>query len=1371
MALNNELQSCPSHLRKRPCDFEATKLQSVNKKRKIDAASASYPTPESTQASLTESSSEEKGQSTFFRGSQQKKNAERAVFTQDIGNYIPLGSLTLPISADQGLNLHDTEWIDEHIESDLSLASSDHRTTNHAGSVLSAQKLSESGITRLLRRKHQRNKAFATLRVYVLPHDVGRRFIDRQAWGNDSKVRKHLECLVNELDISPESWEGTKEIEAVSAHYDMQTKEEESLFYLFNTIPSPTLDSLHVRCSMSNDAIQSILKTRQPFGLNTQLYSYQKRTVARMIQREIEPRRALDPRFQQLKGPTGCTFFYDNVTGVLLRDERRYEEARGGILGESMGLGKTLICLATVLSTKGHWPDIPPEYSTDLCATRPRVGSLMQMAAASLGRTKVPWRALLQEASRKGEDYQNLIAMLEDNVGSYVIPPPPAKYSKRSTTSLEGKTVHLSTGTLVIVPQNLFSQWKNEISLHIEADQLRILYLEADEKIAIPPVSALLKYDVILISKPRFEKEMVLSENVKIPQARKAKGGCLCSLDEDCQCSRGEEYQTPLKEIHWLRIIMDEGHDFSSSGKSGTAYWALKNLRVDRKWIVSGTPANGLLGVEVGTATNETFGSLDSSDMTTNRDSLESRRKESALSQERKDLAKLGLLVTGFLQVKPWANSKEEDPASWQKYIMPHQDGRRKAGSLKKLLESLVVRHRIEDIEADIQLPPLLNRVVYLQPSWNDKLSVNLFLLNLTVNAVTSERVDQDYMFHPKNRRQLNALINNLRQAGFYWTGIPPETITKSLKVCQSYLEEHQDNTLGCSEADRILLQKAIKLGQLVLQSASWRSFAELHEMGMYVADFPEHARSAWSLLPAQESDIMLTGATQLAKAQKWVDNHLWAPDLCSGLAHVGTSTMEKLWQAAQQDGKVDASHSVNSNERSIRSPASKGGSSIVKVPRLTNERTMSRAKAAPISQKPAKPTRFRHSSGAADISGSTTEKPAMKSALKSSPTSNSLDLLPPESPLSRSRLVGTASAKLTYLLDRVTVLHQEEKILIFYEGDHIAWYIAQALDLIDVRYLIYTKSLSIERQTAYIVTFNRTETFRVLLMNVHQAAHGLHIASASRVFFVNPVWQPNVEAQAIKRAHRIGQVRPVYVETLVLKDTLEDLMLQRRKGMTAQEHQKAERSLLDDEIMSTMIKEADFIPLLDDEVDDTSKQMAELETSHQIFARPANAVGDPDDPDAGLIFPEASTLAGRKREEQNANISTMEDPTPLSDSSFLPSLPPKPNQTAQNVAGPSMSGCQSDITYAESISQGNDLATSTTPANLMHGHSADTPGAGQDISAPSNPSDPQGSASSSSTAAKRPVKRVGFALDFADSVDDESPSMFGSGKSARPSH
>lgn len=716
-------------------------------------------------------------------------------------------------------------------------------------------------------------------------------------------------------------------------------------------------------------------------------------------------------------------------------------------------------------------------------------------------------------------------------------------------------------------------------------------------------------------------------------------GGCSCSLDEDCHCSI-EEHQSPLMEVHFLRIIMDEGHEFSSSGHRSSVYWALQKLCVDRKWIVSGTPASGLLGVEVGTATFETSHSAADGRGSTNSDLLEARRNESALIQERKDLEKLGVIVAGFLQIKPWANSKEHDPASWSKYIMPYSDGRRKVRSLKTLLDSLVVRHRIEDIEADIQLPPLHNRVVYLQPSWHDKLSLNLFILTLTANAVTSERVDEDYMFHTKNRGALNKLINNLRQSGFYWTSFSPGDIAKTLKVSRAYLEKQSRLGSVCKEVDRLLLEHAIEVGEIALESPSWRSFADLHEMGMFVERFPENARDAWSLVQ-RTGEPLLIGATQLSKAQSWVNAHLYMSNPSDGLAGVGTATMQKTWHEVQQQAvQIFPADPHDGDESDARAkPRKKSKSRTNGVPKLTEKQTMSRAKAGPTTRK-TKNTQFDATDSSKPTGLKAAPKSALKSSLKSFPKEETTDPFPPDSPLAKSTISGTASAKLSYLLDRVVALHQQEKILIFYEGDHIAYYIAQALDLIDVRYLIYTKTLSIARQSAYITTFNTTENFRILLMNVHQAAHGLHIATASRVFFVNPVWQPNVEAQAIKRAHRIGQVRPVYVETLVLKDTLEDQMLQRRKGMTAQEHQKAEKSLLDDDTMSTIIKNAQFIPLAKDHVRDTDKQVAKLSVPQQLFGRAAKSDGNLDDPDADLILDSSQSKKSIRKRQVNILVS-----------------------------------------------------------------------------------------------------------------------------------
>jgi SNF2 family DNA or RNA helicase len=58
----------------------------------------------------------------------------------------------------------------------------------------------------------------------------------------------------------------------------------------------------------------------------------------------------------------------------------------------------------------------------------------------------------------------------------------------------------------------------------------------------------------------------------------------------------------------------------------------------------------------------------------------------------------------------------------------------------------------------------------------------------------------------------------------------------------------------------------------------------------------------------------------------------------------------------------------------------------------------------------------------------------------------------------------------------------------------------------------------------------------------------------ASKVICCDLAWNPATENQAVDRAHRIGQTRPVAVERLVIKDTVEDRLLeiQAHKGLLA---------------------------------------------------------------------------------------------------------------------------------------------------------------------------------------------------------------------------
>ena len=1115
-------------------------------------------------------------------------------FFSDISNYIPLGSLFLAAEGDESENgcTHDFEEKNLLPTSFTQISTLSHRNI---------KSLCNQRLVRIFTRKQDDGTTHT--RVYVLPHDVGRSFVERQ---RDSHSLSLLE-LIGHLNNSHEAWEGC---ECKETLYDLMSKDDDSLFYLFNQIPSPTTSELSVSCPYSTNAIYGILGPGHMPGIKTSLYPYQKRTVVTMIRREVQPARALDPRLRPLTSPSGAVFYLDIHTGCILKHRREYDEACGGILSESMGLGKTLICLATILSTKGHWPSIPPEFSFGLHLVRPKVASLMETTAAAITRAATPWKPFFRDMLTSGEDYSSCQALLKKNAPCYEMPVTNSSRITRSPAMMSGsRTITLTSATLIIVPQNLLSQWKGEISRHIEEGELDVLCLDSAGKAIMPPMEQIQDYDIILITRQRLVRELVSSEK---DDARKP-----------------FRYQSPLTKLHFLRVIMDEGHEFSSYGGRNDTYLALQKLQVDRKWIVSGTPSSGLMGVEVNAAALETIDATRKANMN-HTAVLQRRRKEIALAQERKDLEKLGGLVVGFLKLKPWVNLRD-DPALWSKYILPSVNGVRKPGSLQRLLESLVVRHRIKDIEVDLRLPPLYNRVVYLKPSWYDKVSINLFALALVANFITSERKDEDYMFHPKNKRFLNSLIMNLRQANFYWTSWTPEQVVKTVQASRTYLENGDSSETACSKEDRRLLEQAIHLGEIVLQCEAWKLLSQVQEMGIFVEDFPDRAQHTWTLIERKGTEPLMSGATQIIKAQEWMDDHINENEnlegIISQLFDIGTETTRKLWAK----GVEGTEEPKTAEQRIVTQWAEENKKEFSRI--ISHKRPRSSPKS--LTQKQT-------------ISG---VRAPQQCSLDNEPASIK------DSPLAKAKIIGTASAKLSYLIDQISQLHATEKILVFYEGDHIAYYIAQALELLSIRHLIYAGSLSSERQSAYVTTFNSTPIFRVLLMDVHHAAHGLHIASASRVFFVNPIWQPSVEAQAIKRAHRIGQTRPVYIETLVLEDTFEDKMLQRRKGMSAEEHQKAEKSLLDDDTMSTIIKNASFVPFHEHEIHNVQDQIAKLQTPQQLFLRPGRLTGYSDDGDADLIFPEGTPKKSRKRKASADMAASPRTPTKPTQRSSSPMM------------------------------------------------------------------------------------------------------------------
>lgn len=96
------------------------------------------------------------------------------------------------------------------------------------------------------------------------------------------------------------------------------------------------------------------------------------------------------------------------------------------------------------------------------------------------------------------------------------------------------------------------------------------------------------------------------------------------------------------------------------------------------------------------------------------------------------------------------------------------------------------------------------------------------------------------------------------------------------------------------------------------------------------------------------------------------------------------------------------------------------------------------------------------------------------------------------------------------------------------------------------------------------------------LLLTLKAGNIGLNLVNADHVILADPWWNPAVEAQAIGRAHRIGQKNPVHALRFITRNTVEEKIrrLQERKLSWS-------KGIFDDEKMISALTEAEIEELI----------------------------------------------------------------------------------------------------------------------------------------------------------------------------------------------
>ena len=145
-------------------------------------------------------------------------------------------------------------------------------------------------------------------------------------------------------------------------------------------------------------------------------------------------------------------------------------------------------------------------------------------------------------------------------------------------------------------------------------------------------------------------------------------------------------------------------------------------------------------------------------------------------------------------------------------------------------------------------------------------------------------------------------------------------------------------------------------------------------------------------------------------------------------------------------------------------------------------------------------------------------------------------------------------SAKLDALIPQIVeVIEGGRKALVFSQFTSFLGIVRDRLDEQGITYE-YLDGRTRNR-AARVARFQSDASCSLFLISLKAGGLGLNLTAAEYVFILDPWWNPAVEAQAIDRTHRIGQIHKVFAYRLIARDTVEDRIL---------ELQQTKRSLAD---------------------------------------------------------------------------------------------------------------------------------------------------------------------------------------------------------------
>ncbi|CAA6663532.1 unnamed protein product [Spirodela intermedia] len=563
---------------------------------------------------------------------------------------------------------------------------------------------------------------------------------------------------------------------------------------------------------------------------------------------------------------------------------------------------------------------------------------------------------------------------------------------------------YLSRATLIIVPANLVEHWKTQVQRHVRPGQLRI-YVWTDHK---KPCAHTLAwdYDIVITTFNRLSVEW------------------------------GAWRRSVLMQVHWLRVILDEGHTLGSSLSLTNKLQMAISMTASCRWILTGTPTPNTPNSQV---------------------------------------AHLQPMLK-FLHEEAYGQNQESwDTGILKPFEAEMEDGRSR---LLQLLQRIMISARKTDLKI---IPPCIKKATFLDFTKEHGRSYNELVATVRRNILLADWNDPSHVESLLNPKQWKFRSNTIRNVRLSCCVSGHIKVTDAGEDIQETMDALVQKGLDPLSEEYGFIKIVLLNGGNCLRCGDWCRLPIITPCRHILCLDCVALNSEKCTFPGCGNPYEMQCPELLARPEN--PNPKWPVP----------KDLIELQPSYKQDNWDPDWHATSSSKVAHL------------VERLKELREANR-KLGYLS----------------DEGGDCEESLCHRKK-------NNTTLAQP----------GPVSSK----LGRESNSRRPEKVIIFSQFLEHIHVIEQQLTLAGIRFAgMYSPMHSCNKMKSLTI-FQNDPNCTALLMD-GSAALGLDLSFVTHVFLMEPIWDRSMEEQVISRAHRMGAVRPIHVETLAMRGTIEEQMM-----------------------------------------------------------------------------------------------------------------------------------------------------------------------------------------------------------------------------------